>query len=151
MALGALGLIGAACERGPLLCIVEDAHWLDNASAQVLGFIGRRLRGEPVGLVFAARAPLTTPDHLMGLPELRIDGVDERTARALLRSLGGMRIDETIRARILDETRGNPLALLELGAQMMTAGFAGGFAMVDGPSLSERIEDEYRARLGDLP
>jgi DNA-binding CsgD family transcriptional regulator len=151
VALGALGLIGAASERGPLLCVVEDAHWLDNASAQVLGFIGRRLRGEPVGLVFAARAPITTPDHLMGLPELRIEGVDERTARALLRSLGGMRIDETIRTRILDETRGNPLALLELGAQMMTAGFAGGFAMADGPSLSERIEGEYRARLSALP
>ncbi|WP_029112764.1 AAA family ATPase [Mycobacterium sp. URHB0044] len=151
VALGALGLIGAASERGPLLCVVEDAHWLDNASAQVLAFVGRRLRGEPVGLVFAARASLTTPDHLMGLPELRIEGVDERAARALLRSVGGMRIDETIRARILDETRGNPLAVLELGARMMTAGFAGGFAMVDGPSLSERIEDEYRARLSDLP
>jgi DNA-binding CsgD family transcriptional regulator len=151
VALGALGLIGAACEHGPLLCVIEDAHWLDHASAQVLGFIGRRLRGEPVGLVFAARAPVTEPNHLMGLPELRIEGVDERTARALLRSLGGMRIDETIRARILDETRGNPLALLELGARMMTAGFAGGFATSDGPTLSRRIEDEYRARLSDLP
>src|ERR1700712_1393211 len=151
VALGARGLIGAACERGPLLCIVEDAHWLDNASAQVLGFIGRRLKGEPVGLVFAARAPIATPDHLMGLPELRVDGLDERTVRALLRSVGGMRIDETIRARVLDETSGNPLAVLELGARMMTAGFAGGFAMVEGPSLSERIEDEYRARLDALP
>jgi DNA-binding CsgD family transcriptional regulator len=151
VALGALGLIGAASERGPLLCVVEDAHWLDNASAQVLGFIGRRLHGEPVALVFAARAPVTEPDHLMGLPELRIDGVDERTSRALLRSLGGSRIDETIRARIVGETRGNPLALLELGAQMMTAGFAGGFAATAATTLSRRIEDEYRARLSALP
>jgi DNA-binding CsgD family transcriptional regulator len=151
VALGALGLIGAACENGPLLCVIEDAHWLDDASAQVLGFIGRRLQGEPVGLVFAARAPVALPNHLAGLPELRIEGVDERTSRALLRSVGGMRIDERIRARIIDETGGNPLALLELGARMMTAGFAGGFATVGGPSLSERIEDEYRVRLSALP
>jgi DNA-binding CsgD family transcriptional regulator len=151
VALAALGLLGAACEHGPVLCVIEDAHWLDHASAQVLGFIGRRLLGEPVGLVFAARGPVTAPDHLMGLPELRVEGVDERTARALLDSVGGVRIDETIRARILDEMRGNPLGLLELGARMMTAGFAGGYATVDGASLTHRIEDEYLARLSALP
>lgn len=151
VALGALGLIGAASELGPLLCIVEDAHWLDQASAQVLGFIGRRLRGEPVGLVFAARSPVSEPDHLMGIPELRIDGVDNQSASALLETVGGLQISETIRARILDETRGNPLAVLELGARMMTAEFAGGFAASDGPTLTGLIEDEYRVRLASLP
>ena len=131
--------------------MIEDAHWLDHASAQVLGFIGRRLLGEPVGLVFAARAPITEPDHLGGLPELRVEGVDEASARALLESVGGARIDETIRARILDETHGNPLGLLELGAKMMTPGFAGGFTTGDGVSLTHRIEGEYLARLSALP
>ena len=151
VALAALGLLGAAGEHGPLLCVVEDAHWLDQASAQVLGFIGRRLLGEPVGLVLAARAPVSAPDHLMGLPELRVQGVDARTAGALLDSVGGVRIDETIRARIVDETRGNPLALLELGARMLTAGFAGGFATADGASLTHRIDGEYLTRLEALP
>jgi DNA-binding CsgD family transcriptional regulator len=151
VALGALGLLASASEHGPLLCVVEDAHWLDNASAQVLGFIGRRLRGEPIGLVFAARPAVAEPDHLAGLPELRIEGVDDRAARALLDLVGGVRIDESIRARFLDETNGNPLALLELGAKMMTGGFAGGFVTGEGPTLSHRIEDEYLARLSSLP
>jgi DNA-binding CsgD family transcriptional regulator len=151
VALATLGLLAAASEEGPVLCVIEDAHWLDQASAQVLGFVGRRLLGEPVGLVLAARAPVREPDHLEGLPELRVEGVDARSARALLDSVGGLRIDETIRARILDETRGNPLGLLEVGARMMTAGFAGGFAAVDEASLTHRIEGEYLARLGSLP
>ena len=151
VALAALGLLGAACERGPLLCVIEDAHWLDQASAQVLGFIGRRLLAEPIGLVLAARAPIAQPDHLAGLPELRVRGVDERSARALLDAVGGVRIDETIRARIIDETQGNPLALVELGARMMTAGFAGGLAPADGASLTHRIENEYLERLKALP
>jgi DNA-binding CsgD family transcriptional regulator len=151
VALAALGLLGVACEQGPLLCVIEDAHWLDQASAQVFGFIGRRLLAEPVGLVLAARAPVAEPDHLMSLPELRIEGVDERSARALLDSVGPVRLDETIRARIIDETHGNPLALLELGTRMMTAGFAGGFATVDRTDLTRRIEGEYLARLSELP
>jgi DNA-binding CsgD family transcriptional regulator len=151
VALAALEVLGAACEQGPLLCVVEDAHWLDQASAQVFGFIGRRLLAEPIGLVLAARGPVTEPDHLMGLPELRIEGVDEHSARALLDAMGAVRLDETIRARIIDETHGNPLALLELGARMMTAGFAGGFATADGVDLTHRIEGEYLARLGELP
>ncbi|MGZ6779970.1 MAG: AAA family ATPase, partial [Mycobacterium sp.] len=151
VALGALGLLAAASEHGPMLCVVEDAHWLDQASAQVLGFVGRRLFAEPVALVFAAREPVSSPDHLMGLPELRIEGVDERSARALLGSVSALRMDEDILARIIDETGGNPLGLLELGARMMTARFAGGFSTVEGASLTHRIEDEYLARLGALP
>ena len=151
VALAALGLLGAASEHGPMLCVVEDAHWLDQASAQVLGFVARRLLGEPVGLVFAARAPVSQPDHLMGLPELRIPGVGKSSALALLDSVGGARVDATIRARVIDETQGNPLALLELGSRMMTAGFGGGFTTVQEASLTHRIEDEYLARLSALP
>ncbi|MDT5318104.1 MAG: hypothetical protein QOD88_626 [Mycobacterium sp.] len=151
VALAALGLVSAACEQGPMLCIVEDAHWLDQASAQVLGFLGRRLLAEPIALVFAARAPVSTPDHLLGLPELQVDGIDDRSAGALLDSVGGVHIDERIRARIIDEIQGNPLGLIELGARMSTPGFAGGFTSVDGTSLTHRIEDEYLVRLSGLP
>jgi DNA-binding CsgD family transcriptional regulator len=152
VALGALGLLSAASEGGPLLCVVEDAHWLDQASAQVLGFVGRRLLAEPIALAFAARAPVTEPDHLMGLPELRLEGLDVASARALLDSVSTTRVDEHLRARIIDETRGNPLALLELGARMGAVGFTGSFARAaDEATLSHRIEDEYVARLNALP
>jgi len=134
-----------------VLCVIEDAHWLDQASAQVLGFVGRRLLAEPVGLVLAARPPVTMPDPLAGLPELLVEGLDARSAGDLLISAGTALIDEDVRARIIDETQGNPLALLEPGARMGAAGFAGGFATLDGASLSIRIEDEYLARLSDLP
>lgn len=151
VATGALGLLAAASEDAPVLCIVEDAHWLDQASAQVLGFIGRRLLAEPVALVFAARPSSSAPDHLVGLPELRVGGLDNRSANALLASVSASPLDEGVRSRIIDETNGNPLALLELGARMMTPDFAGGFAAVEQLSLSHRIEHEYLTRLHALP
>jgi DNA-binding CsgD family transcriptional regulator len=151
VALATLGLLAAAAERQPLLCVVEDAHWLDQASAQVLGFVARRLLAEPVALVFAARPPIVAPDPLSGLPELRVAGLGVKYAEELLRSAGTAPIDRDVRRRIIDETQGNPLALIELGAKMAAAAFAGGFAALDGASLSVRIENEYLARLGDLP
>jgi DNA-binding CsgD family transcriptional regulator len=151
VALATLGLLSAVSEEAPILCIVEDAHWLDQASAQVLGFVGRRLHAEPVGLVFAARTPVATPDHLNGLPEVWVGGLDEQSAHALLESVTTTPVDQRVRARIVDETQGNPLALLELGERIGEAGFAGGFATVDGASLSHRIEGEYLARLNALP
>jgi hypothetical protein len=92
VALGALGLL-AASAGDPLLCVVEDAHWLDQASAQVLGFIGRRLMAEPIGLVFAARPPLTQPDPLIGLQELRVEGLGVGPAQTLLASLSSVPLD----------------------------------------------------------
>jgi DNA-binding CsgD family transcriptional regulator len=151
VAVGALGLVAAASESTPILWVVEDAHWLDQASAQVLGFIGRRLLAEPVALIFAARPSLALPDHLAGLPQLHIEGLDDHSANTLLDSVTATPVDQSIRGRIIDETRGNPLALLELGARMMTPDFAGGFAAVDQPSLSHRIEREYLTRLHALP
>ena len=118
VALATLGLLSAAADQDPVLCIVEDAHWLDQASAQVLGFVGRRLLAEPVGLVLAARPPVTMPDPLAGLPELLVEGLDiSASAADLLSSAGTALVDEDVRARIIDETQGNPLALLELGAR----------------------------------
>ena len=85
VALAALNLLAQAAEDRPLLCIVDDVQWLDQATAQVLGFVGRRLLAEPVGLVFAARTTTASEDPLAGLPDLRLSGLDEQSARALLR------------------------------------------------------------------
>src|SRR6202167_6363364 len=117
VALAALSLMAEASEEQPMLCVVDDAQWLDQASAQVLGFVGRRLLAEPIALVFATRTPAPgdpTSDHLAGLPELRLDGLDDRSARALLATVASGPLDESVRARILEEAHRHPLALIEL-------------------------------------
>jgi hypothetical protein len=106
-----------AAQERPMLCVVDDAQWLDQASAQVLGFVGRRLLAEPVALVFGVRTPAPgapAPPYLAALPELQLGGLDEQSARALLATVISGPLDESVRARILAETHGHPLALLEL-------------------------------------
>jgi hypothetical protein len=129
-------------EKRPMLCVVDDAQWLDQASAHVLGFVGRRLLAEPIALVFAVRtpAPGALPDHLAGLPELRLGGLDEQSARALLATVISGPLDESVRARILEEAHGHPLALLELYRGRSAADLAGGFALPDAGDLPRRIE-----------
>jgi len=154
VALAGLGLLAEAAEERPLLCVVDDAQWLDQASAQVLGFVGRRLLAEPIALVFAVRTPAPrqgSPDPLAGLPELVLGGLDERSARALLATVTSGPLDESVRARIIEETRGNPLALLELGRSLGAPELAGGLALPDAGDLPRRIEDQYVERLGELP
>src|SRR6201995_2442631 len=152
--LATLSLMAEASEKRPILCVVDDAQWLDQASAHVLGFVGRRLLAEPVALVFAVRTPAPgdpASDHLAGLPELRLGGLDEQSARALLATVVSGPLDESVRARILEETHGHPLALLELYRGRSAADLAGGFALPDAGDLPRRIEDQYAARLGELP
>ena len=153
VALAALSLMAETSEEQPMLCVVDDAQWLDQASAQVLGFVGRRLLAEPVALVFAVRTPAPgapSPDHLAGLPELRLGGLDEQSARALLATVASGPLDESVRARILEETHGHPLALLEL-YRGRSADLAGGFGLPDAGDLPRRIEGQYAVRLGELP
>ena len=109
--LAALSLLSAAAEQQPLLCVVDDAQWLDRASALVLAFVARRLLAEPVAVVFAAREP---GEELRGLPELLVGGLRDGDAQELLGSAITGPLDEQVRDRIVAETRGNPLALLEL-------------------------------------
>ncbi|MGH3237789.1 MAG: AAA family ATPase, partial [Streptosporangiaceae bacterium] len=151
VALAALSLLAETSEERPLLCVVDDAQWLDQASAQVLGFVGRRLLAEPVGLVFAVRTPGAWPGHLAGLPELQLGGLEAEPARALLATVTSGPLDESVRGRIIEETRGNPLALLELFRGLGAAGLAGGYALPDAGDLPQRIEDQYARRLGELP
>jgi DNA-binding CsgD family transcriptional regulator len=148
VALAVLSVLADAAEEHPLVCLVDDQQWLDHASAQVLGFVARRLAAEPVGLVFAARAP---GDELAELPELIVEGLEEADARALLDAVVTGPLDAPVRDRIVAETRGNPLALLELSRGLGPAELAGGFALPDAMPLAGRIEDSFRRRLEALP
>src|SRR2546429_2843808 len=136
--LAILSLLSDVAEERPLICIVDDAQWLDAASAQALAFVARRLGGESVGLVFAVRES-SGERHFEGLPEVAVGGLDDRDAIELLGTVVAGPLDKRVRDRIVAETRGNPLALLELPRLRGTlAGIAGGFGLSDGLALSGR-------------
>jgi AAA ATPase domain len=148
--LAVLGLLSAAAEERPLLCLVEDAQWLDDASALILGFIARRLLAESVALVVSVREPTTRRDF-DGLPELLLDGLPDNDARALLMRAVPGRLDDRVRERIIAETRGNPLALLDLPRNMSSADLAGGFEILSAADLPRHLEDHYLLRVRELP
>jgi DNA-binding CsgD family transcriptional regulator len=148
--LAVLGLLSDATRERPLVCLVDDFQWLDRSSAQVLAFVARRLAAESVVLLLAERDS-SGLEELAGLPELRLGGLPDASARELLASVIGTPLDERVRARILAETRGNPLALLELPRESIGDGFAGGFGLQGDGSLPDRIEASYRRRVEDLP
>jgi len=145
--LAVLSLLARLASDRPLLCVVDDSHWLDHASAQACGFVARRLDNERVGFVFAAR---TVPDELRGLPELAVDGLHESDALELLRSALPDRVDDKVLDRIVVESHGNPLALLELPRGLTPAKFGGGFALPVTVPVEGRIEASFRRRLGEL-
>ncbi len=149
--LAVLSLLSEVAEDQPVVCIVDDAQWLDAASAQALAFVARRLGAESVGLVFAAREP-SGERHFEGLPELVVGGLDNRDAHELLATVVTGPLDERVRDRIVAETRGNPLALLWLPRGWTPAELAGGFGLSDAPAaLSGRIEQSFTERLAPLP
>jgi DNA-binding CsgD family transcriptional regulator len=148
--LAVLGLLSAVAEERPLLCLVEDAQWLDAASGMILGFVARRLLAESVALVVAVREPNTRHDF-DGLPELLLRGLAEEDARTLLRRAVPGPLDDPVRDRIVAETRGNPLALLDLPRSMSGADLAGGFELLSGADLPRHLEDHYLERAGELP
>lgn len=132
----------------PLLCVIDDGQWLDQASAQELGVVARRLLGEPVALVVAAREP---GGEFRGLPELLVGGLGEADARDLLGTVISRPLDEQVRERFIAETGGNPLALLELPQGLTPADLDGGFDVMAAPGLLGRLEDSFRRRLEALP
>ena len=148
--LAVLGLLSDAAEERPLVCIVDDVQWLDRSSAQVLAFVARRLGAESVVVLFAEREP-SRLEELAGLPALQVGGLSDASARELLASVITAPLDERVRARILAETRGNPLALLELPREISAKGFAGGFELPSEGSLPGRIEASFRRRVQQLP
>ena len=146
--LAVLSLLSEVAEEHPVLCVVDDAQWLDQASALTLAFVARRLLAERVGLVFAARE---VGEELEGLPDLEVRGLRDGEARAVLSSAVGFLLDKQVRDRIVAETRGNPLALLELPRGLTAAQLAGGFGLLGARALSGRIEESFTRRLDTLP
>ena len=126
--LAVLGLLSEVAADKPLLCVIDDAQWVDLASAQTLAFVARRVSAESVGIVFATRRP---SEDLQRLPTLTLGGLDARAARELLRSVVGSPLDTRVRDRVVAETHGNPLALLELPRGLSADG-AGRRVRVDG-------------------
>ena len=145
--LALLGLLSEAAEERPLLALVDDAHWLDHGSARAFAFVARRLLAENIALVFAARR---VDDALRGLAALHVQPLGRRDARALLESALPARLDEPVLERIVSETRGNPLALLELPRGLTPTELAGGFGLPAAMPLSTSIEESFTRRLGDL-
>jgi DNA-binding CsgD family transcriptional regulator/tetratricopeptide (TPR) repeat protein len=148
--LAALGLLSEAASGQPLLCLVDDAQWLDQASAQALAFAARRLDAESVALLFGTRDPDAGGD-LAGLPGLAVAGLADADARALLASVIPGRLDERVRDRIIAESAGNPLALVELPHGMTAAEMAGGFGVADPQPVAGRIERSFLWRIAPLP
>jgi DNA-binding CsgD family transcriptional regulator len=150
VAVAVLNLLAETADERPLLCLVDDAHWLDAASVQALGFVARRLLAESVAMIFSLRDP-TTARALDGLPQLMLDGLDEPDARALLSRAVPGRLDDRVRDRIIAETRGNPLALVELSQSMSPAERAGGFAPPTAGDLPNQLQEQYLRRIAALP
>jgi DNA-binding CsgD family transcriptional regulator/tetratricopeptide (TPR) repeat protein len=148
--LAVLGLLADLAGEEPLVCLVDDAQWLDRASAQILAFVARRLVAESVALVFAVREP-SDEQNFAGLPRLAVDGLGDDDARGLLASVIRWPLDERVRDRIVAETHGNPLALLELPRGLTPAQLAGGFGLPSVAALPSRIEDSFARRLAPLP
>lgn len=148
--LAVLGLLSDTAEERPLVCLIDDAQWLDRSSAQVLAFVARRLQAESVVLLFAEREPVER-DELVRLPDLRVTGLSHADARDLLMSAISGPLDDRVRDQILAEARGNPRALLELPRDVPPALRAGGFGLPNARPLRGVIETSFRRRVQQLP
>ncbi|NJP95088.1 AAA family ATPase [Nonomuraea sp. FMUSA5-5] len=148
--LAVLGLFADVAEKEPLVCLVDDAQWLDQVSLQTLAFVARRLPAEPVGLILAMREPCL-PSDVVGLPQLEVGGLSDSDARALLDSVTPGRLDEQVRDRIIAETRGNPLALLDPFPGSTPAEQAGGFGWPDARPLANQVELDFLQCVEALP
>jgi DNA-binding CsgD family transcriptional regulator len=148
--LAALNLLSNSAEELPLLCIIDDAQWLDHSSAQALAFVARRLEAESIAFLFGEREAEKLVE-LDGLPELLLGGLSDSDARELLGSTITVPLDESVRDRLVAETRGNPLAIIELPRGMSPAEMAGGFGVTTPRQLPSRIEERFRERVQQLP
>ncbi|GAA1376284.1 helix-turn-helix transcriptional regulator [Catellatospora chokoriensis] len=148
--LAVLNLLAGTARDRPLVCLVDDAQWLDDASRQVLAFVARRLQAEPVALIFAVREP-DEDRHLAGLPELTVEGLSEPDARGLLASNLRVPLDPAVRDRIVAEAHGNPMALLQLPRALAPAELAGGFWVPDGRPLASYLENSFYQQFRSLP
>ena len=145
--LATLGLLSEGAEAQPLLCMVDDAQWLDSASAKALTFAARRVLAEKIAVFFAARELDT---GLAALPTLQLQPLGQNDARNLMRSVMPGPIDERVLERLVVETHGNPLAVVEFPRGLAPAQLAGGFALPAALPLTTRIEENFARRLDGL-
>ena len=148
--LATLTLLAEVAEQQPLLCVIDDAQWLDTASAQVVQFVGRRLLAERIALVCAAR-PQADGEVLAGMSAFQVAGLGPSDARALLLDKLQGRLDAAVCDQIVTESHGNPLALLELPRTWNLADVAGGFGLPARHPVTTKIEQSYATRLAALP
>jgi DNA-binding CsgD family transcriptional regulator len=146
--LATLSLMSQVAAAKPLLCVVDDAQWLDPETTRALAFVARRLGADSVGVVLASR---TIVEDLDGLPELQLAGLSAADSRALLDSVLVGHLDPSVRDRFLAETHGNPLALIELPRSLTIAEAASGVVHQSPDSVSGRIEESFRRQLKSLP
>ena len=149
--LGVLTLLAEASEQQTLLCAVDDVHWLDPESAQVLAFVARRLEAENIAMVFSLRDPAGGTTPFEGLPELRVERLSEDDSRELIASRVAAHLDGHVRDRIVAEAEGNPLALAELAAELSSDQLAGKTFLPDSLPLSRRLEERFLKRVRGLP
>ncbi|WP_371402817.1 AAA family ATPase [Kribbella sp. NBC_00662] len=148
--LAVLGLLSEAAEEQPLICVVDDAQWLDEASALTIAFVARRLLAESVGLVFAVRRS-SEMRELAGLPQVILSGLKDKDARGLLDAAWPGRLDDQVRDRVIAESHGNPLALLELPRGLSPAELAGGFELPNASPLTNQLERNFLRQVEALP
>jgi DNA-binding CsgD family transcriptional regulator len=141
-------LLSQASDAAPLLCIVDDAQWLDRESMQALAFVARRFLADPVGFVFATRH---LPKDFAAFPELVVEPLADGDAKTLLSSVLHVQLDERVRDRVVAETRGNPLALVEWPRGRTPAELTGGFGMPPTMAMAGQIEESFRRRVLELP
>jgi DNA-binding CsgD family transcriptional regulator/tetratricopeptide (TPR) repeat protein len=146
--LAVLTLLSDLSGDAPVLCVVDDAQWLDRESLQALTFVARRLQADPVAMVFASRAP---PDELLAFPVLHLEGLNDADAQRLLSAALGAPLDDSVRDRLVAEAGGNPLALIEWPRGLTPAELAGGFGLPAKMAMSGQLEERYRQRLVELP
>jgi DNA-binding CsgD family transcriptional regulator len=153
--LATLSLLAEAGRAGPVLLLVDDAHWLDRASAQVLGFVARRLKAEAAGALFITRTDAgpgsSATGDLDALPALELEGLKDDDARQLLRMSYPGAIDPAVEDRVVAESQGNPLALLELPRGFTPAELSGGFGFLEGVAVPRRVEESFRRQVRALP
>jgi DNA-binding CsgD family transcriptional regulator len=148
--LAVLSLLADVADERPLVCVIDDVQWFDPVSVQILAFVARRQLADPVGLVFAVRGGHEVGE-LSGQPTLDVRGLRNTDAHALLATVLTGEVDRRVRETIVAETRGNPLALLELPRGLSPAELSFGFGLTDAVPLEIHLEQGFSQRLATLP
>ncbi|WP_178359017.1 LuxR family transcriptional regulator [Mycolicibacterium hippocampi] len=151
VSLAALALLSDVAAERPVVCLIDDAQWLDQESLAVLGFIGRRLYADPIGMAFSAREHAGDLTALEGLTTRRIAALDPASARGILDEAVSGPLDPRVAARVIDETGGNPLAMLELLGELSTEQLAGRFPLPRHLPVGHRVDVHFLAQVATLP